>query len=148
MPKLSQAVPKYRKHKPTGQAVVTMAGVHHYLGPHGSQASILQYDRFIAEYLAGGRKFNPNRTITINELAVEFLGHAESYDVKDGKPTTELGAFQRVMRTLCRTYGDQPVTEFGPLARMIECATRPRLGRRPSNRTRERWTWCRRFCGS
>lgn len=32
MPKLKDAVPKYRKHKASGQAVVTIAGTDHYLG--------------------------------------------------------------------------------------------------------------------
>jgi hypothetical protein len=31
MPKLTKAVPKYRKHRASGQAVVTIAGQDHYL---------------------------------------------------------------------------------------------------------------------
>ena len=41
MPKLTKLVPKYRKHRPTGQAVVTLNGHAHYLGPHGTKASHL-----------------------------------------------------------------------------------------------------------
>ncbi len=33
MPKLTKAVPKYRKHRASGQAVVSIGGVDHYLGP-------------------------------------------------------------------------------------------------------------------
>ncbi len=33
MPALSKSLPKYRKHRASGQAVVTIAGVDHYLGP-------------------------------------------------------------------------------------------------------------------
>lgn len=32
-------VPKYRLHRPSGQAVVTLAQRDHYLGAHGSEAS-------------------------------------------------------------------------------------------------------------
>jgi hypothetical protein len=49
MPRLVQALPKYRKHKASGQAVVTLNGVEHYLGPHGTKASKTRYDRLIAE---------------------------------------------------------------------------------------------------
>jgi len=33
MPKLNRQVPRYRKHRATGQAVVTIASRDHYLGP-------------------------------------------------------------------------------------------------------------------
>ena len=51
MPKLTAAVPKYRKHKATGQAVVTLNGHDFYLGPHNTAASRLEYDQQIAEWL-------------------------------------------------------------------------------------------------
>jgi hypothetical protein len=45
MPKLTHALPKYRKHKAFGQAVVSLNGVFHYLGRHGSKAGrILETD--------------------------------------------------------------------------------------------------------
>ena len=47
MPKLSTAVPKYRKHRASKQAVVTINGRDHYLGPHGTKASRLKYDRLV-----------------------------------------------------------------------------------------------------
>ena len=56
MPKLTKAVPKYRKHRASGQAVVSIGGVDHYLGPHGTKASRVEYDRLIGEWLAGGRQ--------------------------------------------------------------------------------------------
>ena len=40
MPKRSSSVvPKYRKHKASGQAIATIQGKDHYLGPHGSAAN-------------------------------------------------------------------------------------------------------------
>ena len=35
MPKLSNSAPKYRKHRASGQAVVTLNGRDFYLGPQG-----------------------------------------------------------------------------------------------------------------
>lgn len=55
MPRLVEAVPKYRKHKATGQAVVTINGRDHYLGLWRSKASKIEYDRRITEWLSSGR---------------------------------------------------------------------------------------------
>lgn len=55
MPRLKDSLPKYRKHRASGQAVVTLGGRDFYLGPHGTKASRREYDRLIAEYLASGR---------------------------------------------------------------------------------------------
>jgi hypothetical protein len=48
MPPLTKALPKYRKHNPSGQAIVTLNGVDFYLGPHGTKASRLEYSRINA----------------------------------------------------------------------------------------------------
>ena len=40
-------VPSYRRHKPTGQAVVTLNGKDHYLGKWNSKVSRVEYDRLI-----------------------------------------------------------------------------------------------------
>ena len=71
MPRLTNSVPKYRKHRPSGQAVVTIAGHVHYLGPHGTKASRLEYDRLISEWLAAGR--SPSFGATSQELTVSEL---------------------------------------------------------------------------
>src|SRR5687768_5396343 len=56
MPQLTHRLPKYRKHKISGQAVVTVDGKDVYLWPYGTQASRDQYDRAIKEYIANGRR--------------------------------------------------------------------------------------------
>ena len=50
MPRLSLRPPKYRKHKASGQALVTLNGRDFYLGPHGSPESRADYDRLVAEW--------------------------------------------------------------------------------------------------
>jgi len=39
MPKLSGKFPRYRRHRATGQAVVTLSGHDHYLGRYGTKTS-------------------------------------------------------------------------------------------------------------
>ena len=46
-------IPSYRKHKPSGRAVVTLDGRDIYLGKHNSAASRAEYNRLIAEWTNG-----------------------------------------------------------------------------------------------
>ena len=50
MPRLVDALPKYRKHKASGHAIVTLNGGDHYLGPQGRQANRVQYERLIVAF--------------------------------------------------------------------------------------------------
>ncbi|MGD0899975.1 MAG: hypothetical protein ABR915_19245 [Thermoguttaceae bacterium] len=56
MPRLVGATPKYRRHKASGQAIVSIQGHDFYLGPWNSKASKVEYDRIISEWLAAGRQ--------------------------------------------------------------------------------------------
>ena len=81
MPRLIHAVPKYQKHRASGQAVVSINGRDHYLGLHGSKASRVEYDRLITEWLASGRSRafgTPDPVLTIVELLADYLKHAAS----------------------------------------------------------------------
>jgi len=72
MPKLVEATPKYRCHKASGQAIVTFQGHDFYLGPWNSRISHSEYDRIVAEYLAGGRQPPPlseAADLTVVEIA-------------------------------------------------------------------------------
>lgn len=51
MPKLNAAVPKYRRHKANGQAIVTLSGRDHYLGRYGSRSSKQLSDRLTGQWL-------------------------------------------------------------------------------------------------
>ena len=53
MPRLINRNPSYRKHKATGQAIVTIDGKDYYLGPWKTRASKVEYDRLVgAEFPA------------------------------------------------------------------------------------------------
>lgn len=120
MPRLNGKVPSYRLHRVSGQAIVTLNGRDHYLGPHGTETSKREYDRLVAEWLANGRQAPQVAcqapALSINYLVRDFWNHAKTYYRRpDGSPTSELHTFKQVLRVLRRLYEDKPVTDFGPL---------------------------------
>jgi hypothetical protein len=73
MPRLTNATPSYREHRPSGQAVVTLDGRDHYCGPHGTRPSRAEYDRLIGEWLANGRRpLTTAGDLTVAELVAQF----------------------------------------------------------------------------
>ncbi len=122
MPKLAvDKLPAYRHHKARGLAVVTLNGKNIYLGPYGTSASKAEYDRVISEWIANGRRLLEPRDdlkpdLAITELIAAYWRHAQSYYVKDGRPTSEQGWIKHAMRPLRRLYGSTLASAFGPLA--------------------------------
>jgi len=118
MPRLTKSLPKYRKHKASGQAIVTLATIDHYLGPYGTQTSRKEYDRLVAEWQLNGRRLLPQTVaeFTINELLAAYWRFAKDYYTKDGTPTAEIAAINGAFSVLRRLYGAQELSEFGPLA--------------------------------
>ena len=105
-------IPSYRLHKPSGLAVVTLNGRDLYLGRHGTPESKREYERLIGEWLAAGRRYaHPADQMTVNELILAYWRHAQT----EYQPQT-LPSLRSSLRRLRRTYGDQAVGEFGPLA--------------------------------
>jgi integrase len=120
--------PSLRRHSPSSLGVVTLNGKDHYLGhwPKDRKTPPAQvqtaYDRLIAEWLAKGRRLQPQpeanhaNAISLNELMLAFLHHAElHYRREDGSATSELNEYKAALKPLKRLYGALPVTEFGPL---------------------------------
>jgi integrase len=123
MPRLVKKAPKYRPHKASGQARVTINGETIYLGKWDSRDSHQEYERLIKEWRANHgtvtRKAAPAAAadITVAELLVAFWDHAQEwYRRPDGTPTTEVRNFRPIIRLLRDTYGEKPVTEFGAIA--------------------------------
>lgn len=76
----SKTPPKYRKHKASGQAIVSIDGKDFYLGPHGTHASRIEYDRRIGEWLANGRQLPTcSKSITIVELVAQYWKKLSRY---------------------------------------------------------------------
>ena len=113
----SKAPPKYRKHKASGQAIVSIDGKDFYLGPHDSPASHIEYDRRIGEWLANGRHLpTTDKYISIVELVAQYWKFAKGYYVKNGKPTDELPGLKIALQVLKNSYGASTVDNLGPLA--------------------------------
>jgi integrase len=144
MPTTDRPDPKYRHYKPKNLAVVRIDGNDIYLGKHDSPESWEKYYRLLAEWRANGSVTSaakqPTATddsgLTVNELILAFLKHAESYYRQaDGRPTGEVENIRLALRPLRTLYGTTPASAFGPKAlkcvrqHMIEAG----LGRRTIN---------------
>lgn len=118
MPRLVNVTPKYRKHKASGQALVTLDGTDFYLGPYGTRASRIKYDRRVGEWIQNGRRLptTSGAVLDVVELCDAYWAHAKSYYVKDGRMTDEVDCIKTALRFVTTNYADVPVTEFGPLA--------------------------------
>lgn len=118
---LSKRIPGYLLHKATGQARVRINGTDHYLGKFGSEESRRKYGELIAKH-AGGVPIDPFKPdgqksgLTVAELVLVFLRHAETHYVKNGKMTAEVDCIKSAVRPLVKLYGEIPAEEFGPLA--------------------------------
>jgi len=101
MPLLSpDRVPKYRRHKQSGQARVLLKGQHFLLGPYGSNASRRQYNRLITEWLANGQQVPaaPTGDLTVTTLINRFWEHAKTYYRNaDGSQGRELLNFKQAL---------------------------------------------------
>lgn len=119
MPRLASSLPKYRHHKASGQAVVTLSGLDVYLGLHGTRVSKAEYDRVVGEWLACGRQ-SPDAQgpddLTVVEVLARYWRFAKQHYQKDGQPTGELENMRCAARVLKTVYGHTLVREFGPLA--------------------------------
>ena len=118
MPRLINSVPKYRRHRGSNQALVTLNGQDYYLGPHGTKASRIEYDRLIGEWLAAGR--NPlnvsGNELTVVELCSRYWKFAKGYYHRDGKDTGVTPGIKCALRYLKPHYARTLAAEFGPLA--------------------------------
>ena len=88
--------------------------------------------------------------ITINELAVAFLQHAEQhYCHADGSSTNELANYLASLRPLKSLYAHTPAKDFGPLAlkavrqNMIDGSWMTEEQKQKARETGKHLTWCR-----
>jgi hypothetical protein len=115
MPRLESATPKYRLHKASDQAVVTLDGKDHYLGPHGTKISKLAYDRVVGEWLAAGRQIAGYTDLSISEMLAAYKRHCRDYyRGPDGNLTDEIRNIELAMQPLRDLYGRTNACDFGP----------------------------------
>ena len=120
MPRLTEATPKYRRHKASGQAVVTIQGHDYYLGPWDSKASKIEYDRVICEWLAAGRQLpvvgQEASDLTIVEMLARYKKFAVQHYQNKNARTHEWDNVRYAIEPLKRLYARTLVRDFGPLA--------------------------------
>ena len=112
-------LPKRCFHRATGRYYVTLGGREIYLGSDPRRAH-REYDRLIAEWLAGGRTLQAGgdaADLTIVELVDRFRRWAErQYRHPDGTSTGHAEAtIKPALRALRLMYGDTRAAEFSPL---------------------------------
>jgi integrase len=114
------AVPSYRKHKQSGQAIVTLSDGHGrrhdvLLGKFGTPESRQEYARVLSEWERGGHRLaSPKHAgLSINELILAFWEHAKQRYSPSGR---ELDNFKLSLRPLRKLYGHTPASGFGPKA--------------------------------
>jgi integrase len=109
-----QGVPKYCRHKASGQAVVRLDGKDHYLGPYGSTESRHRYEELISDWLG---KNDITECGTVSEVLLAFWSHAKQRYGRSGRG--KFGAaisWRPAIRIAREMYGDVPVRDFGPKA--------------------------------
>jgi integrase len=106
--------PRYQHHKASGQARARIDGRDYYLGPYGSPESRDRYDDLIAEWLLTNGD-TVRYTLTVDDLCILYMEHADGYYRIDGKPTTEVGSIRQALRPLIQSCGATRAREFGPL---------------------------------
>ena len=120
MPRLTQQLPRYTKHKASGHAVVKLGGKLHYLGPFGSSQSKRKYQRIVGEWLTADRNPAPVGAeigeLTIVELLARYMPYAKRHYRKHGELTNEIENIKYAVRPLKTLYGRTHVKDFGPLA--------------------------------
>lgn len=114
---MTPRTPAYHLHRPTGQAVVTLAGHDFYLGRYGTAESKAEYDRLVVEWLARGRQapgtVEKPGDRSIVELILAFDKFAEShYPATSREPEN----FEYSLRPLRELYGHTRSRDFGPKA--------------------------------
>ncbi len=90
------------------------------MGPYGTRASKVEYDRLIAEWLAGDRQpllsADANDGQTVAELLARYWQFARRHYRKAGKPTNSIHEIRAALRPLRHLYGHTRAAEFGPRA--------------------------------
>ncbi|MFN5900396.1 MAG: hypothetical protein ACK48Y_22895 [Planctomyces sp.] len=83
----SLRVPSCRRHKPSGQAAVTVNGQDICPGTWNTWASKAEYDRLIAEFLTHGRQLQSGVQQTVVEVLNAYRAFAEN-DYRKGDQVT------------------------------------------------------------
>lgn len=118
-------IPSYRLHKARNLAVVTIDGHDHYLGAYGSAESRQKYGELIARHASGlplkVDDEKPLTVVTVHEVVLAFMRHAEQHYRKNGKLTDEYHCMKSASCPLVQLYGDTNAAWFsGPCLKAVQ----------------------------
>jgi hypothetical protein len=119
----TQKVPCYGLHMRSGQARVYINRKSHYLGKYGSEESRIRYGELVAKLLSGqpidpfarsksNSDESPEAGLTINELVLALMRHAEGHYVKNGKPTAEIHCLKSATHP-CHPWSKKNISNHG-----------------------------------
>ena len=98
-------VPAFGHHKPTGQARCYVAGKSVCLGKYGSEESRIRVGEIVAKVVSGRpvdpfvtKSADPASGLTINELVLAFMRHADGHYIENGEPTSEIHCLKAATR--------------------------------------------------
>ncbi len=114
MPRRKPSIPTYRRHRASGQAVVTLNDVDHYLGPWNTPQSRAEYDRIINEWLVRGRQLPTREGDPKDPLVKELVLGYWSY-IAPIMPDVEGDKIRLALKPVRELFGDTKASEFGPV---------------------------------
>src|SRR5258708_4737904 len=106
--------PKYAFHKASGQAKVRIGRDDFYLGPWGSPESHVEFEKIIADWIAGQ---DPKRSfLRVADVVVAFVaGGEEYYRRPEGTESGELENVRDALEPLTKLFANTLLRDFGPL---------------------------------
>ncbi len=107
-------IPSSRRHRASGQAVVTLNGVDHYLGPWNSPESRAAYDRITQEWLACGRRL-PDPDNATGGLFVKQLVNGYHTYLCSTLPKIE-HKIRLALKAVREMYGETQAAKFGAVS--------------------------------
>ncbi|MFT3786092.1 MAG: tyrosine-type recombinase/integrase [Tepidisphaeraceae bacterium] len=119
------SVPSYRRHKQSGQGIVTLNYRDYLLGPYGTPEGLRRYHALIAKWLENGRRpldpvtvigkgFAP-APLTVGEMLDRHRDHAALYYRRaDGAPTSEVANIAAAVAPVRELFGTIPAESFSP----------------------------------
>lgn len=107
-------VPTYSLHRATGQARVRLDGRTFYLGQYQSSESHRRYRELVDAWIARQRS-GAKVEISVGQLAILYLQHAEAYYVKGGRQTSQVHSIRSALRVVVKLFRNELVSNFGPL---------------------------------
>jgi integrase len=107
-------VPKYGRHKGTGQARVVIDGRHIYLGPYGSDESKRRYREAVRRWQDRREAALVTPDLSVGQLVLLYDGHVREHYVKNGRPTSEQLCIKAALRFIVETDRNTLIRHFGP----------------------------------